>query len=108
MTADASGLMEVRLAEAGFLRVAGTDEVGRGALAGPLYAAAVILPPDVEMEGLKDSKLCTKLQRQRLAEQIKEVAIAWSVVRVRPNSIDKVGLQRSNLSALRRAVKGLG
>jgi ribonuclease HII len=104
---DAVGLMERRLHEAGFTHVAGADEVGRGALAGPLVAAAVILPPDSRIEGIKDSKLCTRLQRERLAEQIKEEAVAWSVVRVRHDRIDRDGLQRCNLQALRRALKTL-
>jgi ribonuclease HII len=107
MTDDAAGLLEQRLTEAGFQRVAGADEVGRGALAGPLVAAAVILPPDVRLPGLKDSKQCTRLQRERLAQRIKEVAVAVSIVRVRPDRIDRHGLQRCNLQALRRAVKGL-
>ncbi|MGH2747697.1 MAG: ribonuclease HII [Actinomycetota bacterium] len=107
MTGDACGLVERRLLEAGFTRVAGTDEVGRGALAGPLVAAAVILPSGVEIPGLRDSKLCTRLQRQRIADRIREVALAVSVVRVRPDRIDRLGLQRCNLDALRRALRGL-
>ena len=99
--------MERRLADAGFMRVAGVDEVGRGTLAGPLVAAAVILPPDAEIEGLKDSKLCTRLQRERLAEEILSQALAYSVVRVQPSRIDRAGLQRCNLQALRRALKSL-
>lgn len=99
--------MENRLRSFGFERVAGTDEVGRGALAGPLVAAAVILPPDAEIPGLRDSKMCTKLQRQRLAEQIQETALAVSIVHAPHSSIDRDGLQRANLRALRRALKGL-
>ncbi|MGH2702682.1 MAG: ribonuclease HII [Actinomycetota bacterium] len=105
--ADALGLMERRLYDAGFERVAGADEVGRGALAGPLVAAAVILPPDATIEGLRDSKLCTKLQRERLAKEIRSLALAWSVVRVRHDRIDRDGLQRCNLQALRRALNHL-
>jgi ribonuclease HII len=107
MVLDAPGVMETRLLEAGFRLVAGVDEVGRGALAGPLVAAAVILPEDVEIEGLRDSKMCTRLQRERLAALIKRTAIAVSVVRVQHDRIDRVGLQRCNLDALRRALKGL-
>jgi ribonuclease HII len=107
MAHDAVGLLEDRLAEAGFERVAGTDEVGRGALAGPLVAAAVILPPDEHIEGLRDSKMCTKLQLQRLNEKIQEVALSVSVVRVRPDRIDRRGLNPSNLAALRRALNSL-
>jgi ribonuclease HII len=104
---DASGILEARLADAGFDHVAGADEVGRGALAGPLVAAAVILPAGVSIPGLKDSKMCTRLQREELARRIHEVAISVSIVRVRPDRIDRVGLQRCNLHALRRALKGL-
>lgn len=104
---DASGILEARLAAAGFRHVAGADEVGRGALAGPLVAAAVILPEDVELPGLRDSKLCTRRQRENLAQRIHEIAVSVSIVRVRPDRIDRVGLQRCNLQALRRALKGL-
>ncbi len=104
---DACGLLESRLLQAGFTRVAGADEVGRGALAGPLVAAAVILPAGIEIPGLRDSKMCTALQRERLAGTIREVAVAYSVVRVRHDRIDRDGLQRCNLQALRRAVKAL-
>jgi ribonuclease HII len=104
---DASGVLEKRLVDRGFERVAGCDEVGRGALAGPLVAGAVILPPDAEIEGLRDSKACTKLQRERLAEEIKATALAWSVVRVRHSSIDSKGLQPCNMQALRKALKDL-
>jgi ribonuclease HII len=107
VTVDASGILELRLQAAGFRYVAGVDEVGRGALAGPLVAAAVILPEGAELPGLRDSKLCTRLQRERLARAIEEVAVAVAVVRVRPDRIDRVGLQRCNLQALRRALKGL-
>ncbi|MFN2588364.1 MAG: ribonuclease HII [Actinomycetota bacterium] len=107
MVWDATGLLEARLAGAGFERVAGADEVGRGALAGPLMAAAVMLPPGTSIEGLRDSKMCTALQRERLAERIREVAMASCVVRVSPDKIDRAGLQRCNLEALRRALKGL-
>jgi ribonuclease HII len=107
VTSDASGILEARLQAAGFRRVAGCDEVGRGALAGPLVAAAVILPEDTEIPGLRDSKMCTRLQRERLAATIHEVAVSVAVVRVRPDRIDRVGLQRCNLQALRRALKGL-
>ncbi len=107
MVVDASGLMEIRLSGAGFTRVAGADEVGRGALAGPLVAAAVILPEEPAIAGLRDSKLCTALQRRRLARRIKEVALAVCIVRVQPHRIDREGLQRCNLQALRRALTGL-
>lgn len=104
---DAPGLLEARLHDAGFARVAGCDEVGRGALAGPLVAAAVILPPDVTIDGLRDSKLCTRLQRERIAREIQSCALAVGIVKVRPDRIDRDGLQRCNLQALRAALKKL-
>lgn len=107
MTSDALGLLETRLADHEFLNVAGTDEVGRGALAGPLVAAAVVLPAGADIPGLRDSKLCTRAQRERLADEIRAVALAISIVRVQPWRIDRAGLQKSNLQALRRALKGL-
>ena len=107
MAAVAPGRLETRLDHVGFEHVAGADEVGRGALAGPLIAAAVILPPDTHIEGLRDSKLCTRLQRERIAEQIHEVALAISIVRVRPDRIDREGLHRCNLKALRKALNQL-
>lgn len=107
MEGDAIGLLESRLGDRGFVRIAGTDEVGRGALAGPLVAAAVVLPCDAELPGLRDSKLCTKAQRERLAAVIHEVALSVSIVRVQPWRIDRDGLQKCNLQALRKALNGL-
>ncbi len=108
MTLDASGTMEQRLHAAGFERVAGADEVGRGALAGPLFAAAVVLPPDAQIDGLRDSKMCTALQRERLAEKIHDLALAVCIVRIQHHRIDRDGLNPCNLQALRRALNGLG
>jgi ribonuclease HII len=107
MSADAVGVLENRLEAAGFGLVAGADEVGRGALAGPLVAAAVILPAGVRIEGVRDSKLCTPRQRTLLAARIRAEALAVSIVRVSPGRIDRRGLQRCNLEALRRALAGL-
>jgi ribonuclease HII len=101
---DEVGLLERRLNAEGFRLVAGVDEVGRGALAGPLVVCAVILPPDYDLPGLRDSKLLTPLARVRLAALIRRQAIALRIVRVTPGAIDRHGLQRSNLRALRRAV----
>ncbi len=99
--------MEDRLVAAGFRRVAGADEVGRGALAGPLVAAAVILDPEARIAGLRDSKMCTKAQRERLAVEIKAAALAYAIVSVRPDKIDRRGLNPCNIEALRRALRCL-
>lgn len=107
MTEDASGLLETRLGEAGFELIAGADEVGRGALAGPLVAAAVVLAPGVEIPGLRDSKALTRGRREELAKLIHARALAVSIVHAPHSSIDRVGLQKANLGALRRALKGL-
>lgn len=101
------GHYERRLREHGFRLIAGVDEVGRGALAGPLVAAAVILPEDFDLDGIADSKLLTKLQRERAFERICAGAICRSMVKVMPMRIDRRGLHRSNLSLLRRAVMRL-
>lgn len=101
---EPDGSLERSLATAGFRLIAGADEVGRGALAGPLYACAVILPDTIDVDGIKDSKLLTARQRERIAAEIRSHALAVSMVRVLPGSIDKRGLHRSNLWALRQAI----
>ena len=101
------GRYERGLREQGFRRVAGVDEAGRGALAGPLVAAAVILPPDFDLEGIADSKALTANARERAFERIVAEAVAVSVCRVMPARIDRRGLHRSNLWLLRRAVTTL-
>jgi ribonuclease HII len=101
------GFIEVTLREQGFSLVAGTDEVGRGALAGPLVAAGVILPEDFDLSGVRDSKLLTPLARERMAAVIREHAVAISLVRITPQVIDRRGLHRSNLRALRAAIARL-
>lgn len=94
----------------GFRRVAGADEAGRGALAGPLVAAAVILPREARLEGidaLDDSKRLTPKARRELFRSIVKVAENWSFACVSAAEIDAEGLQECNLSALRDALRGL-
>jgi ribonuclease HII len=98
---------ERRLRAEGFARIAGVDEVGRGALAGPLVAAAVILPEDFDREGIRDSKLLTAKQREACYVRIVAAAIAYAVVKVQPPMIDARGLHRSNIALLRRATRAL-
>jgi ribonuclease HII len=88
----------------GFGRIAGADEAGRGALAGPLVAAAVILPAGFDLEGIADSKLLTPNARARAFDRIVRDAVCWSVCRAMPSRIDNRGLHRSNLWLLRRAI----
>lgn len=97
------------LQRAGFRHVAGADEAGRGACAGPLVVAAVVLPPGRrgEVPGLADSKLLTEAARERAYEQVLRRALAWSVVVVPPAEIDRCGLHVMNLRAMRQAVSRL-
>ncbi|MBS3908947.1 MAG: ribonuclease HII [Actinobacteria bacterium] len=98
---------ERMLGAQGFGFVAGVDEAGRGALAGPLVAAAVILPINSRLHGLRDSKRLTPDQRDKLFEPIKETARAWHIVEVDAGLIDANGIQWANLHALEQAVRGL-
>lgn len=87
--------------------VAGVDEVGRGPLAGPVVAAAVILNPENPIEGLMDSKKITEKRREILAEEIKEKAISWFISRVDVEEIDRINILQASLLAMTHAVNGL-
>ena len=87
--------------------LAGVDEVGRGPLAGPVVAAAVILPPDHAIEGLADSKAVSAKRRETLAEQIKSEALAWAVGRAEVDEIDRLNILQASLLAMQRAVLAL-
>ena len=91
----------------GFYRVAGCDEVGRGCLAGPVVAAAVILDPDRYIARLCDSKQVQANERERLYDQITRRAIAWCVADASPSEIDTINIHQASLQAMRRAVLGL-
>jgi len=96
----------------GFLRVAGLDEAGRGALAGPVYAAGVVLPPDSDgiaqdLEGVRDSKQLSPQQRERLAPIIQSRALAWSVGWAEAAEIDQLGIAPATRLAFCRALEGL-
>lgn len=101
------GRFERELRAQGFTRIAGVDEAGRGALAGPLVAAAVILPADFDLDGLADSKALTPAEREELYGRILAGALAWSIRRCSPGRIDRRGLHRMNLWLLRRCVRTL-
>jgi ribonuclease HII len=88
----------------GFYRVAGCDEVGRGCLAGPVVAGAVILDPERHIPGLADSKTITALERERLYDVITRKALAWSVAALQPTEIDAINIHRASLEAMRRAL----
>ena len=86
---------------------AGCDEAGRGPLAGPVYAAAVILPPDWEPAGLNDSKKLSPAQRDALYDEITQKAIGWSVAYASEAEIDEVNILQATFLAMRRALAGL-
>lgn len=88
--------------------VAGVDEVGRGPLAGPVMAAAVVLDPDRPIEGIRDSKELSAGQREELAGEIRARALAWAIGRADVEEIDRINILRATLVAMRRAVAGLG
>jgi ribonuclease HII len=98
---------ERQLHERGIHVVAGVDEAGRGALAGPLVAGAVVLPEGFDHEGLEDSKLLTPKQRREAYERITGGAVAWAVCKAMPARIDRRGLHKTNMALLRRALRGL-
>src|SRR4026209_1093404 len=91
----------------GFYRIAGSDEVGRGCLAGPVVAGVVVLDPDAHIPGLADSKMLSADERERLNDLIKARALAWSVCFVEPAEIDALNIHRASLEAMRRAVMAI-
>jgi len=96
--------LENALRRFGFHRIAGVDEVGRGCLAGPVVAAAVVLDPARYIAGVCDSKMITAAERERLFGVITTKAIAWSVASAQPAEIDAINIHRASLEAMRRAV----
>jgi ribonuclease HII len=101
--------MERALQRRGFTHVAGADEAGRGACAGPLVAAAVILPHGRrgEIDGLNDSKLLTAPARERIYVEVTTRALAYAIIAIPPGDIDARGLHVCNLAAMRRALASL-
>lgn len=91
----------------GYQAVAGVDEVGRGALFGPVFAAAVILSPDRPVRGVKDSKQLPKERRETLAERIRERAVAWAVAAADAFEIDRINIYQASRLAMRRAIERL-
>lgn len=87
--------------------VAGLDEAGRGPLAGPVTAAAVILDPDAPIPGLMDSKRLTAKRREALAEEVQARALAWAVARAEVEEIDRLNILHASLLAMQRAVGAL-
>lgn len=95
---------ERKLREKGFKNIAGLDEVGRGGLAGPVVAASVILPKDKRLYRIRDSKILKEAEREKLAKKIKKEARSWGLGIVDTKEIEKLGLHKAGLLALKRAL----
>lgn len=91
----------------GYSFIAGVDEAGRGPLAGPVCAAAVILPEDIVIEGVNDSKKLTEKKREKLFDEIIEKALAYSIEFVGPDVIDEINIRQATSLAMHNAVKNL-
>lgn len=104
---SATRALENALRRVGFCHVAGVDEVGRGCLAGPVTAGAVILNPDRHIPGLADSKVVPADERDDLYAEIVRHALAWSVASSDPREIDRINIHQASLDAMRRAVLAL-
>ncbi len=99
--------LENALRRVGFVHVAGVDEVGRGCLAGPVVAAAVVLDPDRHIAGVSDSKLVPAAERARLYDRILKKSIAWAVAAAEPDEIDRINIHQASLGAMQRAILSL-
>ena len=99
--------LENALRRVGFAHVAGVDEAGRGCLAGPVVAGAVVLDPGTHIAGLCDSKLVPAAERERLYDQIARHATAWAVASAEPEEIDRINIHQASLRAMQRAVVSL-
>jgi ribonuclease HII len=99
--------LEDWLARCGFCRVAGVDEAGRGSLAGPVVASAVIVDPRSAIPGVDDSKCLDAACRERLARQIRASALAWAVVPIPPDVIDRINILEATRQAMRQALARL-
>src|SRR5215212_4451997 len=99
--------LENALRPVGFMHVAGVDEVGRGCLAGPVVAAAVVLHPDRHIPWVSDSKAVPALERERLHDRIVRHAVAWAVASAEPTEIDLINIHQASLRAMQRAVLSL-
>lgn len=98
---------ENNLYQLGYQKIAGTDEVGRGPLAGPLVCAAVILDPDVTIYGLNDSKKISELKREKIAKEIKKYALAYSIVYIFEEEIDQINVYQASKKGMIEALNDL-
>jgi len=99
--------IETEYAAQGYRMICGADEAGAGPLAGPVYAAAVLLPFGLELPGVNDSKQLSEKKREALFEPIKEAAIAWAVTSISPEEIDATDILTARLKAMDLAIKEL-
>lgn len=99
--------VEADLRSRGFARIAGVDEAGRGPIAGPVVAAAVILAPDTDLSGIDDSKKLSATAREAAYARIVADAMAWAVGIAEPDEIDRINILRATHEAMRRAVDAL-
>ena len=98
---------EESLLNKGYKYIAGTDEAGRGSLVGAVYCAAVILDPNKKIDGLNDSKQLTEKKREELYQEIKEKALAYKVVAIDNETIDKINILEASRFGMEEAIKGL-
>lgn len=99
--------MEQEIRERGFAAVCGVDEAGRGPLAGPVVAAAVILPQGIELPGVNDSKKITEKKRELLFDFVKENALAYGIGEASETEIDEINILQATFLAMRRAIEAL-
>jgi ribonuclease HII len=103
----ATRTLENALRRVGFMYIAGTDEVGRGCLAGPVVAGAVVLHPDRHIPGVSDSKAVPAAEREALYERILSDAVSWAVAAAEPDEIDRINIHQASLRAMQRAILAL-
>jgi ribonuclease HII len=107
MRPRASRTIENAVRRLGYAHVAGVDEVGRGCLAGPVVAAAVVLRSEEYVAGVADSKVLTAAERERLYPEITAAAVAWSVSIVESDEIDRINIHKASLKAMRESILAL-
>jgi len=107
MPIETSFEFETMFWDQGMLHVAGVDEVGAGCLAGPVVTAAVVLPQDVSIKKIRDSKTLSPIQREKIAMEIKEVAVGWAIGLATPAEIDEINIRQADFLAMRRALENL-
>jgi len=98
---------EKEYTDKGYKVICGVDEAGRGALAGPVYSAAVILPANIDIPGLNDSKKLSEDKRSKLYDEIKKVSLAYFIAKAEHDEIDEINILNATYLAMNRAIEGL-